>query len=85
VLCQGRFGEGDCSAFTFILIMLSSPPMPPSLILLNGNLVTLDSSQPRATTIVLRGDEILYVGDDATAQTFRERDSEIIDLQNKLT
>ncbi len=59
--------------------------MPHHLILLNGNLITLDSSQPRATAIVLRGDEILYVGDDATAQTFREHDSEIIDLQNKLT
>ena len=59
--------------------------MSKTLILLNGNLVTLDESQPRATAIVLRGDEILYVGDDATAQTFRERDSEMIDLQNQLT
>lgn len=59
--------------------------MPHRLILLNGNLHTLDSAQPRATAIVLRDDEILYVGDDATAQTFREHDSESIDLQNKLT
>lgn len=59
--------------------------MQPPLILLNGNLITLDDSQPRASAIVMRGDEILYVGDDATAQTFRERDSEMIDLQKKLT
>ncbi len=67
------------------MLVLSSPPMPHRLILLNGNIVTLDEAQQRASAIVLRGDEILFVGDDATAQTFRERDSEIIDLQNKLT
>ncbi len=59
--------------------------MSKTLILLNGNLITLNSAQPRASAIVLRGDEILYVGDDAGAQMFRERDSEIIDLENQLT
>lgn len=54
-------------------------------ILVNGNLVTLDATIPRASAIVLRGDEILYVGDDLTAQSFRERDGEIIDLRGSLT
>ncbi|HZQ09056.1 MAG TPA: amidohydrolase [Anaerolineae bacterium] len=59
--------------------------MPARLILLNGNIVTLDPQQPRAIALVLRGDEILYIGDDATAQTYREHNSETIDLQGKLT
>lgn len=59
--------------------------MPYRLILFNGNLVTMDSALPRATALVLRGGEIEYVGDDATAHTFREHDSESIDLGKKLT
>ncbi len=54
-------------------------------ILLNGNIVTLDATQPRATALVLRGDEIIYVGDDTTARAFQQRDSVVIDLRNKLT
>ena len=60
-------------------------PMPARLILLNGNIVTLDPAQSRASALVLRGDEILYVGDDATAQSYREHNSETIDLHEKLT
>lgn len=59
--------------------------MSQRLVLLNGNIITLDSAFPRASAIVLRGDEILYVGDDATARTFQEADSQVIDLQKQLT
>lgn len=55
------------------------------LLLLNGNVVTLDPEQPLATAIVLRGDEILYVGDDATAAHYRTAHSEMIDLKGALT
>lgn len=58
--------------------------MTSHLILVNGNLVTLDVSQPRATAIVLRGDEIVYVGDDTTARTFTQHNSTLIDLKGKL-
>ncbi len=59
--------------------------MPQRLILVNGDIVTMDAAQPRATALVLRGDEILYVGDNDTARSYREHDSETIDLQGKLT
>lgn len=58
--------------------------MPQKLILLNGNIVTLDPTLPRAAALVLTRDEILYVGDDATAQSFRDSHSDTIDLQGKL-
>ncbi len=72
-------------ALSFQFDYANIPPMAHRLILFNGNLATFDSSQPHASAIVMRGDEILYVGDDAAAHTFRERDSETIDLQKKLT
>src|SRR5581483_7402970 len=66
------------------LIMLESRLMARHVILVNGNIVTLDEQMPRARAVVLRGDEIVYVGDDATASTFRQRDSTLIDLRGKL-
>src|SRR5581483_5102915 len=71
----------DCHSF---LNMLESPPMPHPLLLLNGKIVTLDGSLPRASALVLRGEEILYVGDDDGARRFREHDSELLDLKGQL-
>lgn len=58
--------------------------MPRRLILLNGNFFTLDPNFPHAAALVLRDDEILYVGDDATARTFRQHDSATVDLHGRL-
>jgi predicted amidohydrolase YtcJ len=55
------------------------------LILVNGNILTLDPSMPRARALVLAEDEILYVGDDTTARQYRDQTSEVIDVQGKLT
>lgn len=53
-------------------------------ILLNGNFVTLNAAQPRARALVMRGDKIIYVGDDATARAYQAHDSVILDLKQKL-
>ncbi|MBI4672340.1 MAG: amidohydrolase [Chloroflexi bacterium] len=58
--------------------------MPRHLILLNGNVITLDPDMPRAAALVLRDDEIVYVGDDTTARSYRQHNSETLDLQGKL-
>ncbi len=58
--------------------------MPRQLILWNGNIVTLDPQVPRARALVLRGDEIVYVGDDDGARRLREHDSELLDLKGAL-
>lgn len=55
------------------------------LILVNGNVVTLDAGQSRASAIVMRGDDVVFVGDDDGARGYREHDSEVIDLGGKLT
>lgn len=59
--------------------------MTQRLILLNGGVVTLDPANPRARALVLRGEEIEYVGDDDTAHRMREHDDVIIDLRGQLT
>lgn len=52
-----------------------------TLILYNGRLFTADSTRPAATAIAMRGDTILYVGDDATARALAGPQTELLDLQ----
>jgi predicted amidohydrolase YtcJ len=55
------------------------------LILVNGKILTLDTRQPEATALVLEGGRIAYVGTDATALTYKDADTEVIDLKWQLT
>ncbi len=52
-----------------------------TLILYNGRLFTADSTHAAATAIAMRGDTILYVGDDATARALAGPQTELLDLQ----
>ncbi len=52
-----------------------------TLVLYNGRLFTADSTRPEATAIAMRGDTILYVGDDAGARALAGPGTEQIDLQ----
>ena len=57
------------------------PAEPATLVLFNGVIFTADSSQTDATALAIRGDSILYVGDDAGAQALAGDETELIDLQ----
>ncbi len=56
-------------------------PTPATLILYNGRLFTADTALTEASAIAMRGDTILYVGDDAGARAFAGPNTEQIDLQ----
>ncbi len=64
--------------------MLESAAMRDEVILLNGNVRTLDPRQPRARALVFRAGEILYVGDDAGARAFQTRGTQVIDARGRL-
>ncbi len=64
--------------------MLESRPMTAHTLLLNGKVVTLDESRPHADALVVRGDEIVYVGDNDGARAYQQSDSAVLDLQGKL-
>lgn len=70
-------------AVSAILCFACARPTSPSatLILLNGNFFTADSLQSHATAVAVRGDRILYVGDDAGARALMDKKTEVIDLQ----
>lgn len=56
---------------------------PADLILRNGDVVTLDPSLPRATTIAIRGGVIVDVGSDDLTATWRGPATKVIDLRGQ--
>ncbi|MBK6933458.1 MAG: amidohydrolase family protein [Saprospirales bacterium] len=71
----------------FVLLVLFSisactpPSQLPSLVLYNGNFFTADSLRPHATAVAIRGESILFVGDDTGAKALAGAGTELVDLQ----
>ena len=55
------------------------------LVLLHGNVVTVDSQHPRAQAIAVKGDRILAVGSDAEIMKLAGPSTKTIDLKGRLT
>jgi len=58
----------------------TNPADKATLILLNGAVWTADSLQPTAEAIAMRGERILFVGDNAGAQAFASDSTQVINL-----
>jgi len=57
---------------------------PADLILLNGEVYTMEEAQPWATAVVVTGNRITAVlGDDAEAEAYRGPDTRVVDLRGK--
>lgn len=54
------------------------------LIFSNGRIYTADSERSMAEAIAVKGEDILYVGDDPGSRAFAGEDTEIIDLEGRL-
>jgi predicted amidohydrolase YtcJ len=52
-----------------------------TLVLLNGQFFTADTNQITATAVAIKGDRILYVGDDAGAKALADEHTTITDLK----
>jgi len=53
------------------------------LVLVNGNVITVDDVLPRASAVAVSGDRILAVGDDATVREYAGPATEVIDLEGR--
>ncbi len=56
------------------------PEDPADLVLVNGNVYTLDEERPEAEAIAIRGEHIAIVGSNAEAQALVGADTRVIDL-----
>ena len=59
----------------------SKMPGTATLVLFNGNFFTADSTQPHATAVAIRGDSIIFVGDDTGAKALSGPQTQVLDLQ----
>ena len=57
---------------------------PADLVLLHGNVVTVDPQEPRAQAIAVQGDRIVAVGADAEVQRLAGPSTKVIDLRGRL-
>jgi len=57
---------------------------PADLVLLHGNIVTLDPARPKAEALAARGDTIVAVGKDDEIRKFAGPNTRVIDLEGKL-
>ncbi|MDE2877364.1 amidohydrolase [Candidatus Palauibacter soopunensis] len=58
----------------------SGPEEPADLVLLNGDVYTLDDERPAAEAVAIRGERIAVVGSDAEAEALVGPDTRVIDL-----
>jgi predicted amidohydrolase YtcJ len=62
-----------------------SPDVTADLVLINGNIVTVDENNPLAEALAVKGDMIVAVGSNKAIKTYIDKkETEIIDLQGKL-
>jgi predicted amidohydrolase YtcJ len=60
-------------------------PSPADLVLRNGNVVTLDEAQPRATAVAMTDDRISWVGDESGVESWIGPNTEVLELEGRLT
>lgn len=67
------------------MLLLSScnPPETADLILINGNIYTVDTSHPRVEAIAIKGDRILRTGTTAEIERLKTDKTEVIDLKGQ--
>ncbi len=74
-----------CSGLAVALFLFASctPPAQPmaTLVLLNGNIFTADSTNPHATAVAIRDKRIIYLGNDEGARKLANEKTQVIDLK----
>jgi len=74
--------------FAFIILLFTFPGAAKSfpaadIILLDGNVMTMDMNHPETQAVVIVGDRIRYTGDREGALKFRDPQTTVIDLKGK--
>jgi len=70
--------------FLSILLFSCTQKEKADLILINGNILTLDAKNPEVTAIATKGDKILAVGTEAIVNQHKSNRTKIIDLKGQL-
>jgi hypothetical protein len=63
---------------------IASGASPGDLVFVNGAVYTVDAARSWASAVVVAGDRIIYVGDDAIARTFVGPGTRVVDLGHRM-
>jgi predicted amidohydrolase YtcJ len=62
----------------------TTPPAAADTVFVNGAVYTADAARSWATAVAVRGDRIVYVGDDATARNYIGKGTRVIELAGRM-
>lgn len=81
-MIQQMFRAGfGLAAILFLVASCARPAQPmATLVLLNGNIFTADSTNPHATAVAIRDERIIYLGNDQGARQLANAQTQVIDL-----
>lgn len=76
--------------FIVFAFLFTTMPVPSSAageiadsVYLNGNIYTMDDAQPKASAIAVKGQMLIYVGDDESVRKYIGNNTKITDLKGK--
>ena len=70
--------------FSFILLFYACEKSPTAdLILINGDIATVDSNQKKAEAIAIKGDRIMMVGNTKNIEKLKDENTKVIDLKGQ--
>ena len=75
-----------CLAFALSVFLGCSnkPKIPADLVVLQANIHTMDDKNPRATALAVRGDKILWIGDDKDADQYITEKTRVVHAGRRL-
>ena len=78
--CAGRVFAATAAAVGSLTTACGSGPEPADLVFRGGLIYTLDPDLPRAEAVAVRGDRIIFVGEESGVQSFVGPSTEVVDL-----
>ena len=81
-----KIGLTPCISTLFIFTSLQCLAAPNAdIVFINGNIETLSNKQPRAQAVAVKDERFIAVGSDAKIRSFIGPQTQVIDLQQRLT
>lgn len=76
---------GSTFLFSVVAALLATcGPPPADLVIINGEVVTLDDSHPEAQAVAVRGDQLVLVGSNEAVQALVGSSTEVVDAEGRL-
>jgi predicted amidohydrolase YtcJ len=83
-ICRSRFATAFLVVSAFLPALVRAQGAAPTLVLVNGHIVTVDSAKPEVQAVAIKGDRIIAVGTTRDIRKLVRSQTQVIDLEGKL-